>query len=172
MPTSFIHIDKECKKGFWANDGIVEFMLICLINEIELQNLAVESWLSEYKVELAEQAIPLVMGGMSLELVEYINTSVRQQLLVSMIDSILVKFDSDPNYFKGVTLHDFRQRAMEMLQQNEGYWKKEGELERVISGSRWKEADKINEARQQYRNSLVALKQLLLGEIGFEPGDE
>ena len=59
MASSFIDI-KDI--GFWAKDGFIEAIQLCLINEIENQNLNEIKWINEFKSELAFQSLPMIHG--------------------------------------------------------------------------------------------------------------
>lgn len=57
MASSFIN-SKDI--GYWAKDGFVEAMQLCLINEIEIQNLDSIEWCNEYKNALALESLPMI----------------------------------------------------------------------------------------------------------------
>ena len=161
MASSFV--DKG-EFGFWANDGFVEAMQICIINEIENSGFEMSKpWLSEYKSQLALQALPLICGGMSMELEQHIIDERRTDTLVSLIDSILKKIDSDPSYLTGNTLNSFRKRAMEILLNN-GTLENEEEFQRFISSSNWEGAP-IESVKNNYRQSFELLKKLLNNNV-------
>ena len=112
MASSYINI-KE--KGFWARDNFVEAIQICLVNEIELNGLDSSDWINEYKNELALQALPIVYGGMSLELEMFIIDANRKSILIKSIDSIIKKIETDKDYLTWENLHKFRIRAIKIL---------------------------------------------------------
>ena len=112
MASSFIDIKDM---GFWARDGFVEAMQLCLINEIENQKLGSIEWINEYKCGLALQSLPMIYGGMSMLLEEFLTTDERKTLILKLIDIIIEKIDSTDDYITGSNLHELRKRAMTIL---------------------------------------------------------
>jgi hypothetical protein len=49
MPSPFIDINDI---SFWAKDGFIEAIQLCIINEIESSFLNLDPWVDEFKPEL------------------------------------------------------------------------------------------------------------------------
>lgn len=163
MGSSFIDIKD---KGFWARDGFVEAMQLCLINEIENQNLDAIDWIKEFKNELALQSLPLVYGGMSLQLEVFLTTDERKARLIELIDFIIEKIDKTDNYITGGNLHEMRKRAMTILSETGKLdFKNQKEFDKTINASRWNEADGIIQVKDRYQHSFKLLKRLMNGEM-------
>lgn len=165
MATSFIH---RGNFGFWANDGFVEAMQLCIIDEIENSGYEPsEFWLNAYKSELALQAIPLIFGGMSMELEEFIIDENRESTLISIINRILEKIDANSAYLTGNNMHQFRQNAMEVLRRN-GQIESEEEFQDFVSKSNWRDSP-IEKVKNNYRQAFELLKKLLMNNITSTP---
>lgn len=168
MASSFIDIGEN---GFWANDGFVEAMQLCLINEIEQSGFErIEKWLKGYKIELAFQSLPLIYGGMSMSVEEFITDKERKNIIIKLIDSIISRINKDKNYLTGDNMHLFRKRAMETLWQEEKVeFKDEKEFRKHVNSSRWKESS-IHKVRDRYLHSFILFRKLINGEISTTAG--
>ena len=141
MASSFIDINDY---GFWARDGFVEAMQLCLINEIENQKLDSIDWINQYKSELALQSLPVIYGGMSMELEEFLTTDERKVQILKLIDIIIDKIDSTDNYITGNNFYELRKRAMTILSETgKMEFKNQAEFERIVNDSKWKESGGI-----------------------------
>lgn len=159
MASSFIDINDY---GFWANDGFVEAMQLCLINEIENQKLDSIDWINDYKNELALQSLPMIYGGMSMELEDFLTTKERKALLVKLIDIIIEKIDLTDNYITGTNLHELRKRAMTILSETgKMEFKNQKEFDEAVNDSRWNESDGIDNVKDSYQHSFKLLKNLI-----------
>ncbi|MEM1003097.1 MAG: hypothetical protein AAGH46_10655 [Bacteroidota bacterium] len=163
MGSSFIDIQD---KGFWARDGFVEAMQLCLINEIERQNLDSIIWIHEFKHELALQSLPLIYGGMSMELEAFITTDERKDQLIQLIDLIIEKIGTTDDYITGANLHEMRKRAVTILSESGKIeFNNPKEFNKAVNDSRWKESDGISEVKSRYQHSFKLLRQLVKGEM-------
>ncbi|MDX6189213.1 hypothetical protein SGQ83_07635 [Flavobacterium sp. Fl-318] len=163
MASSFVNFENN---GFWARDGFVEAMQLCLINEIEDQKLDSIEWINEFKSELALQSFPMIIGGMSLELEEFITHNERKIQLVQLIDLIIVKIALRDNYMTGANLHEMRKRAMNILSETAKMeFKTPEELEEAVYSSGWILATGIVNIKEKYQHSFKLLKMLIEGEI-------
>ncbi|WP_405376591.1 hypothetical protein [Nonlabens sp. Asnod3-A02] len=163
MASSFIDINDI---GFWAKDGFVEAMQLCLINEIENRNLDSIEWINEFKSELALQALPMIYGGMSMRLNEFLDTDERKTQIVEMLDEIIIKIDSSNSYITGSNMHEMRKRAMTILSETgKTEFKDEKEFEKTVNDSRWNESNGISDVKDRYQHSFVLLKRLINGEM-------
>ena len=163
MASSFIHINEI---GFWAKDGFVEAMQLCLINEIENSGLENENrWLTDYKIELALQSLPMIFGGMSMALEEFLINNERKKIILNFINEITIKINKESNYLTGNQMYSFRKRAMEILRQTKKVdYKNEKEFNKYVNDSRWKESS-IHEVKEYYSHSFKLLKLLINDEI-------
>lgn len=163
MGSSFI----DCKdKGFWASDGFVEVMQLCLIYEIEDQKLDSVDWVNEFKNEMALQSLPVIYGGMSMELEEFITTDERKHQLVDLIDFIIGKIDKTDDYITGDKLHERRKRAMTILSESGKIkFKTQKEFDKIVNNSRWNEFGEIAKVKDRYQHSFILLKKLIKGEM-------
>jgi len=163
MGNSFIDF-KE--KGFWARDYIIEVMLLCLINEIENQNLDSTNWINEYKNTLALQSIPIIIGGMSMELDKFLINDELKGQLNSLIDLIIEKIDKTDNYITGNNLHKMRTRAMTILLDSEEIeFNNQKEFDETVNYSRWKESSGIEKAKDIFKHAFKLLKKLINGDM-------
>lgn len=163
MASSFIEINDI---GFWAKDGFVEAMQLCLINEIENRKLDSVKWISEYKGELALQSLPMIYGGMSMELEAFLNSAERKAQIVELIDAIIERIDSSDNYIMGANIHEMRKRAMRILSETGKIdFKNEKEFEKTVNDSNWNESDGIADIKDRYQHSFKLLKILINGEM-------
>lgn len=64
-------------------------MQLCLINEIENQNLDSIDLINEYKNELPLQSLPMIYGGISMKLEDFLTTAERKTQVVKLIDIIV-----------------------------------------------------------------------------------
>ncbi|MBZ4041237.1 hypothetical protein [Flavobacterium hibisci] len=162
MASSFIDFNDL---GFWARDGFVEAMQICLINEIENQRLDTIEWINNYKTELALQSLPMIFGGMSMLLEEFLTTNERKSQIVKLIDKIIHIIDSTNDY-TGSNLHSMRNRAMTiLLETNQITIKNQEEFDRIVHDSGWYASDGIAEVKDRYQHSFKLLKRLINGEL-------
>lgn len=135
MASSFVNI-KEI--GFWAKDGFVEAMQLCLINEIESQKLDLIEWINEFKTELAIQSLPIIFGGMSMELEEFITTDERKAQIIELIDIIIEKIVSTNKYITGSNLYEMRRRAMNIISESGKLdFNDSKEFEKAVNSSGW-----------------------------------
>lgn len=163
MASSFINI-KDI--GYWAKDGFVEAMQLCLINEIEIQNLDSIEWINEYKNELALESLPMIYGGMSMRLNEFIKTDERKAILIELINVIIKKIDSIDNYLTGSNLHEMRKRAMRILSEtNMLEFMNQEDFEKTINDSGWSISLGIKDMKDRYQHSFKLLKMLINGEM-------
>jgi hypothetical protein len=163
MASSFINI-KDI--GYWAKDGFVEAMQLCLINEIEIQTLDSIEWLNEYKNDLALESLPMIYGGMSMSLNEFINTDERKAILIELINVITKKIDEIDNYLTGPNLHEMRKRAMEiLLDTNMLEFKNQEDFERTVNDSGWNISLGSKDVKDRYQHSFKLLKMLINGEM-------
>jgi len=163
MASSFIKIDNI---GFWARDGFVEAMQLCLIHEIENQNLDSTEWINGFKNELALQALPMIYGGMSMGLEKFITTTERRTQVVELIDLIVKKIDTTDNYITGPNLHDMRKRAMHILSETgELKFKDQDDFERTVNDSSWNLSDGISAVKNRYQHAFKLLKMLIIGNM-------
>lgn len=163
MASSFINI-KEI--GYWAKDGFVEAMQLCLINEIEIQNLDSIEWINEYKNDLALESLPMIYGGMSMSINEFINTDERKAILIELINVIIKKIDTIDNYLTGSNLHEMRKRAMEiLLETNMLEFKNQEDFERTVNDSGWNISLGSKDVKDRYQHSFKLLKMLIKGEM-------
>ncbi|WP_167342041.1 hypothetical protein [Nonlabens sp. SY33080] len=163
MASSFVDINGI---GFWARDGFVEAMQLCLINEIENQKLDSIEWINEYKCELALQSLPMIYGGMSMLLEEFLTTDERKSQILKLIDLIIDKIDSSDDYITGSNLHQLRKRAMTILSETEKMeFENQKEFEKTVNDSRWNESNGISEVKDRYQHSFKLLKSLIKGEL-------
>ena len=163
MGSSFIDLQDY---GFWARDGLVEAMQLCIINEIELQKLDLLDWMNEFKNELALQALPLIYGGMSMALEEFLTSDLRKNQLLQLIDAIIEKIDATDTYITGENLHKMRKRAMTILSETgKMEFDNQTAFEAVVNESRWKESNRIWEVKDNYKHAFELLKQLINGEM-------
>lgn len=163
MASSFINIGEI---GFWANDGFVEAMQLCLINEIENSKLEKGgNWLNDYKIELALQSTPLIYGGMSMAIEEFITNKERKEIITNFINSVIGKIKTEPDYLTGNRMHSMRKRAMEILRQTKKIdFKSEKEFNKYVNDARWQESS-IHKVKDNYENSFRLLKLLLNGKM-------
>lgn len=163
MASSFIDIDDV---GFWARDGFVEAMQLCLINEIENQKLDTIEWINNYKTELALQSLPMIYGGMSMLLEEFLTTNERKSQIIKLIDKIIDIIDSTNDYITGNNLHTMRNRAMTiLLETNKITVKNQEEFDRIVRDSGWYASVGIAEVKDRYQHSFKLLKSLINGEL-------
>ncbi|WKL48970.1 hypothetical protein Q1W71_04105 [Flavobacterium pectinovorum] len=163
MASSFINI-KDI--GYWAKDGFVEAMQLCLINEIEIQNLDSIQWINEYKNYLALESLPMIYGGMSMRLDEYIKTDERKAIVIELINVIIKKIDEIDNYLTGPSLHEMRKISMEiLLETNMLEFKNQEDFERTVNNSGWDISLGITDVKDRYQHSFQLLKMLINGEM-------
>ncbi|KUJ62954.1 hypothetical protein AR687_06060 [Flavobacteriaceae bacterium CRH] len=163
MASSFINIKKN---GFWARDGFVEAMQLCLINEIEIQKLDSIEWINEFKCELATQSLPIIYGGMSMELEEYVTTDERKAQIIELIDVIIEKIASTDKYITGSNLCEMRRRAMHIISENgKMEFTDSEEFEKTVNSSGWESASGIAKVKDSYQHSFKLLKMLVNGEM-------
>ena len=163
MATSFIKINNT---GFWAKDPFVEAMQLCLINEIENQKLDSIDWIRKYKCKIALESVPMIYGGMSMALEEYLTTNERKAQIVELIDIIITRIGSTDNYITGSNLHEFRKRAMTvLLETGELEFKNQREFNKIINDSRWNESVGIVKVKDRYQHAFKLLKLLINGEM-------
>ncbi|MBF4515964.1 hypothetical protein IRZ71_06405 [Flavobacterium sp. ANB] len=163
MASSFVNIKEN---GFWAKHGFVEAMQLCLINEIETQKLDSIEWINEFKYELAIQSLPLIYGGMSMELEEFIITDERKAQIIELIDIIIEKIESTDKYITGSNLHEMRRRAMNIIFENGKLeFTDSKEFEKTVNSSGWESSSGIEKVKDRYQHSFKLLKMLVNGEM-------
>jgi hypothetical protein len=163
MASSFIDINDI---GFWARDGFVEVMQLCLINEIENQKLDSIEWINEYKNELALQSLPMIYGGMSMRLEEFLTNNERKSQIIKLIDKIIGTIDSTDAYITGSNFHKMRNRAMTiLLETRQIIVTNQEEFDRIVDDSGWDASDGIADIKDRYKHSFKLLKGLINGEI-------
>lgn len=165
MSSSYIEF---AEKGFWSKDGFVEAIQICLINEIEDTEISNDSWLAEYKNELALESLPLIYGGMSLKLDDFLIGDNRKKTLINLIDNVCIKISKNAEYLTGENFHKFRTRAIEILWvTGQVEFENEVEFKKVINDSMWS-GSKIHEAKDRYLHGFKLLKELIQGKLDTE----
>ncbi|WP_281231773.1 hypothetical protein [Flavobacterium gelatinilyticum] len=163
MASSFVNFKNN---GFWAKDGFVEAMQLCLINEIETQNLDSTEWVNEFKIQLAIQSFPMIFGGMSMELNEFITTDERKAQIINLIDVIIEKIALKEDYLTGSNLHELRRRAMQILSETkEMEFENSEEFEKAVNSSGWALSQGIAEIKDRYQHSFRLLKMLINNEM-------
>ena len=163
MASSFIEFKNY---GFWARDGFVEAMQNCLIDEIEQSKFDSDSWVIKYKEELALQSLPLIYGGMSMSLDEFLTDSDRIQTIIGLIKNIIKKIESKENYISNQNLREMRRNAMIILLKSGDAFKNESEIEEDVLNSRWRGNDNcVSQYKDRYMNSFLLLKNLILEKL-------
>ena len=162
MASSFIEFGNY---GFWAKDGFVEAVQLCLINEIEEGDYGHLDWISEYKIELAFQSLPIIYGGMSMELSEFITDKDRKHILIELSEKIIAKTLSDKKYLTGNNLHEMRYRSMEILRDSKRTeFEDENDFHYWVNYSRWNECQ-LDDVQDRYAHAFKLLIKLLKGEL-------
>lgn len=141
----------------------LEAMILCLFEEIELAENHELEWLKEYKMELATQAIPVISGGMSLHLEEYLIEEERKSVVISFCQSIVTKIEKTDSYLTGKNLHQLRRKAMTLINENDNSWS-QLELDELVNDSRWQES-RIANIKNGYAQSFILLISLISGEM-------
>ncbi|WP_089371856.1 hypothetical protein [Dokdonia pacifica] len=159
MASSFIEFKDY---GFWAKDGFVEAMQNCLINEIEVTEFDSSSWIIKYKEELALQSLPLIYGGMSMSLDEFLIDKERKELIVKLINKIIKKISSSENYISNGNFREMRRNALQILLKNGNAFKDESEINEEVKNSRWRGDDNcVSQYKDRYINAFLLLKKLI-----------
>jgi hypothetical protein len=162
MASSFISFGEF---GFWANDSFVEAMQLCLINEIEKSQISSIEWLNLFKTELALQSFPMIYGGMSMELDEFLTEDTKKLIVIGLLDKITDRIIIETNYMSGPTLHDFRKRAMQILKETGRMdFKNEQYFLNAVNSTKWIDSS-IHEVKNRYAHSFELLKGLIKGQI-------
>jgi len=163
MATSFVEYNNY---GFWAHDAFVEAMQLCLINEIENTNYEIEhKWLTKFKHDLSIECLPMIYGGMSMRLDEYIVTNERKKILFLLIDRIVDSINLTDNYIQGRNLFNFRLRALEIVKEGgEIKFKSKIDFNKTLNDSSWLDST-IHDFKERYSFSFLLLKKLLDGEL-------
>jgi hypothetical protein len=162
MASSFIRFRDF---GFWAKDGFVEAMQLCLIHEIESDTVGAVEWVNLFKTELALQAFPMIYSGMSMELDEFLTDDERERIVLRLVDQIVARIITDPSYMTGETMHNFRNRAMRILQETDkADFNDEKEFLKAVNDSNWL-GSSIHEVKDRYAYSFDLLKRLIKGQI-------
>ena len=163
MASSFIDLGEI---GFWARDGFVEALQLALIDEIEHSQFNSVKWITNYKVELALQSVPMIYGGMSLMLEEYLIDDCRKAIVIGFCEAIINKIESTDNYLTGPQFHEFRINAMRILADNgELNFKNEVEFNEVVNSSAWNQSSQIHLVKHRYVQAFELLISLIKGEI-------
>jgi len=170
MASSFIN---KGELGFWAKDGFVEAMQLLLITEIEnLELVSQDNWLEEYKIELAFQSMPLILGGMSMGLDEFITSVDRSDKLINIIDLLINRMSTEPNYLSSANLNQHRYRAMEILKETQKVnFKDNKDFMDLVNSSQWK-GPIPSEIKNRYEHSFILLRKLLKGELSTDAGSQ
>lgn len=161
MASSFI---KYKDNGFWTNDSIVESFQLLLFEEIQYKFGNNIKWLNDYKKELALQSLPLIYGGMSMCFNETLTDENRTKLILSLIDNIKLKINTDNNFLVGDHLNTLRRTVRKYLVEINEYDWSEAEISQQISDNSFKENLPVNE----YEHGFSLLKKLVAGEITFK----
>ncbi|MEM8891706.1 MAG: hypothetical protein AAGD28_27250 [Bacteroidota bacterium] len=141
MASSCIEFEE---KEYWVRDGVVETWQISLVDEIKRRALK-ESWILEFQKELAFQAIPIIIGGMSMCLNEFLISQDRKNQFKEWIQAIIERMKSSAEYVSGKHYQKLRLQALQMLRdQGELRISKEKEFEKMLNSSRWAETDLSN----------------------------
>ncbi|EDP96421.1 hypothetical protein U8527_09930 [Kordia algicida OT-1] len=168
MASSFI---EHKNYGFWASDGFVEAMQICLIDEIEATSFDSKSWIIQYKDELALQSIPLVYGGMSMSLDRFLINDERKKIVIDLIDKIIQKINSDETYLNNENLRRMRKNAMLILYKQGNTFQDESEIDEDVKNSRWRGNDSDgNQFKDRCINAFQLLKKLINEELKTDAG--
>jgi hypothetical protein len=163
MASSFIGLGDDA--GFWARDGFIEAIQLCLVAEIEVRRLDTEPWLLTYKRRLALQALPLIYGGTSLELDEHLTTAARRALICQLNEQIIRRIRQEPDYLTGPILHRFRHRAMQLLwETGELVFESKEDFQRAVNDGGWQHSA-IQEVKRNYLHGFVLLNRLLKGRL-------
>lgn len=134
----------------------METWQISLVDEIKSRALN-ESWILEFQKELAFQAIPLIIGGMSMHLNECLTSLDRKEQFKEWVQAIIEKMKNDPDYVSGKHYHKLRRQALQMLRdQGELRISKEKEFEKMLNSSCWAEAD-LSDYQERYIEFFQAL---------------
>ncbi|MEP0264260.1 hypothetical protein [Dokdonia sp.] len=159
MASSFIEFKDY---GFWAKDGFVEAMQNCLINEIKLTEFDSNSWIIQYKEELALHSLPLIYGGMSMSLDEFLIDKERKELIIKLIKKIIKKINSSENYISNENLREMRKNALQILLKNGNAFKDESEINEDVKNSRWRGIDNcVSQYKDRYINAFLLLEKLI-----------
>jgi hypothetical protein len=163
MATSFI--DKN-EYGFWARDATVEVMMLSIIQEIDNSYNTID-WLKTYQHHISMQSLPLIYGGMSMELDEFMTSADRIDIFLELIGKIRNRVKKDAEYLSGNNLHKYRVRAMEIMgEYNPKAFKNKLDFKECVDMSGWDKAD-TSGVIDVYLNAFELLEALLLGEIKF-----
>lgn len=140
-------------------------MQLCLINEIEQRNIDSKEWLTGFKVELALQSLPMVRGGMSMELDEFITSDERKKQVSELIDLIIKKINSIYSYITGSNLQQMRERAMTILSESEIIkFRDQDHFKKTVDESGWNVSE-IADVKNRYQQSFELLKMLINEEM-------
>ncbi|WP_420572803.1 hypothetical protein [Kordia sp.] len=158
MASSFIELNNV---GFWASDGFIEAIQYCLIYEIELHDFSEDSWIHEYKNQIAIQSIPLVYGGMSMCLEDIVEKSI----IIQLIDTIVHKINHDNGYFTLSNMQCMQRHTMKLLQQNGDAYTDEKDIEDAIQNGRWNGGICISKNKERYICAFKLLNTLIKDEL-------
>ena len=162
MASSFI--DFKGVFGFWAHDSVVEIMQYFIIDEIHKDSLS-ENWLVEFKLELALQSMPIVSGGMSLELDHFIINTERRDCLLRIISKIENKFKRDYFLLTNSDVFELRKMAMSILDKSGKVdFESKIQIEEIIKSSYWSETDETLNL-EKYLIGFQLLVKLLKNEL-------
>lgn len=163
MAKSFIQIGDH---GFWAQDRFIEAMQLCLIQEIEEQNLDSTPWVIDYKEALALESVPMSLGERSMRLETFITDSDRACLALQMIDAVIEKIDANDQYFTAQNLHAFRKRALEILAERKVLqFASEEKFNTVLEASKWHKSPGITAVKKRYQHAFILLRRLINQEL-------
>ncbi|MEM6721355.1 MAG: hypothetical protein AAF611_18650 [Bacteroidota bacterium] len=158
MASSFIELNNV---GFWASDGFIEAIQYCIIHEIELQNFPKDSWVYEYRNQIALQSIPLVYGGMSMCLEDI----VEKPIIIRIIDQIVYKINNDDDYFTLSNMQQMQRRTMKLLLKKYNIYRNDEEIEEDIRNGRWSCGVCISKLKKRYICAFELLNTLIKGEL-------
>jgi hypothetical protein len=165
MSSSFITFNEY---GFWAKDGFVESFQLLLFNEIQLQYQDSQLWLTNYKTELALQSLPLIYGGTSMQFDEILIDEKRKDVLVRLLDSIIFKIETNPDYLTGNYLNLQRKIVRQYLVDKKEFDWHEKEIERQLRDGAFGEQLPI----EKYQRGFDLLRKLVLGQLTFKADSE
>jgi hypothetical protein len=161
MASSFINYKNN---GFWASDTIAEAFDLLIFQEITNKFGNAIDWLNEYKANLALQSLPIICGGMSMELDEYLIDNSRVEIILSIITDIKEKINNKKDYLTSEHLNSLKKNIREYLVEvEEVNWSSE-ELEKNLFESGFY----VNPLPvQKYSRAFDLLEKLISGQINY-----
>ncbi len=163
MANSFISINGN---GFWAYDILIEGIQLMLIEELSNSEYEIFDWISEYKLKLTIQSLPIIYGGMSMEFDEYLISEDRKQIVLFAIHSLTKKLEKSEAILTEKRMFQLRQKAINSLANSDlGNFKGSKEIDKTIHSSYWSENSSTTLNKQYYIKGLNMLARLLNGKI-------